>query len=225
MHFGELLSIFLFAAVTLSLLATMFMQLSFSQLQPLQWRALAVASLMALALSIVPFIAKNSHGQMVYGPTPIWCFIRNEEMRFAWLLYAPLLATILISVVTLVVAKIHLHYRDLENQLFKGFAVNDPVVDRLPKIIMMYLVAIAFTWLPIVVAHMYTVAHPSKVSHIVPMVMVIAIPLRGFFDAAVGVYQAWMGGYLDDGERPAEHGMRESGIYWKKNRKNSHWVE
>jgi len=201
-QFGEVLSILLISSLTLNLGFVALHRIPISRLRSLDKHYLSFACAMGLLTATIPLVVKD-RGKLVYSEGYLWCYISSRSAKFYWLLYVPLVITLVLIVVTLVVVRLAVYRRRKRSEsLFRGLdlvSVDDYYeASTLPNTTTLYLVVFIITWIPLVAVQMQRILQPDDNVYLRMLVMAIFLPMRGFANALVAFYQVWCGRKQDN---------------------------
>jgi len=182
--FGELLTVFLIAAIALCLVQIAREEWDVDDVRRVNLYWISLAVLISLVIATIPALIPG-----VFGPTTLWCFIQRNTRWADWFLYAPVILVVMVSVFALTSVRHYQRVRAEEDTLFAGISVDDPIVSALPTVVALYLVAFTLIWIPIAGVMVYRQLHPTSGANAVNVTMAVCLPLRGLVDALVVLYQ------------------------------------
>jgi len=189
----ETTSTLLVLCIALNLIFVVRAQATFADVRSYDSLYIPVAWMIGVAFASIPLLVPQRNW---YGPMgDVWCFLTPNGNVILQIMYGTLFVVFAFGLVAVVMVKV-VEKNKNEEHILERFRVEDERLVLLPGIISLYLVAFLLAWSPMIVVYvlkrMFRVIDINN-NPIVSLLIVVCLPLRGFLNAMVGLYQAWAG--------------------------------
>jgi len=190
--FGEITSALLIPCVTLNLFLVVRSKATMADIKSYDAYYIPTSFALAGLISVIPLWLQDVYGKYAYGADFVtWCFLTRNAKHLMWALYGPIIISFFFNFATFTMIKMAERKKMKENALFRGFSVDDPMLDLLPGIIGVYVIVFSLTWIPMMTVFVYKQFYPNLSIFFLSLLNAVFLPMRGLSDGLVAFYQAW----------------------------------